>query len=156
MTHNNPAVQEIMDTYTPVEVKKLIDRSTDKQFVHHQKPEDIMKFYANHDMYIHHWLLDDTYAFRMYVGLMSAYNQAPTSHLSIAALRMRIFTLRSVHNDVSFSCSFYADFPSVACTESGLQTVSFERSSSRVSIGPIYWRLRAVSTRKLCGSCRGD
>ena len=76
MTHLNPAVQEIMDTYTPVEVKKLIEYATDKQFVHHQTPEDIMKFYANHDMYVHHWLLDDTYAFKMYVGLMSAYNQA--------------------------------------------------------------------------------
>ena len=76
MTHHNPADQEIMDTYTPVEVKKLIDRSTDKQFVHHQKPEDIMKFYANHDMYVHHWLLDDTYAFKMYIGLQSAYNEA--------------------------------------------------------------------------------
>ena len=79
MTHNNPAVQEIMDTYTPVEVKKLIEYSTDKQFVHHQKPEDIMKFYANHDMYVHHWLLDDTYAFQMYIGLQSAYNQAQDS-----------------------------------------------------------------------------
>ena len=76
MTHHNPAVQEIMDTYTPIEVKKLIEYSTDKQFVHHQRPEDIMKFYANHDMYVHHWLLDDTYAFKMYVGLMSAYNEA--------------------------------------------------------------------------------
>ena len=76
MTHYNPAVQEIMDSYTPVEVKRLIEYATDKQFVHHQKPEDIMKFYANHDMYVHHWLLDDTYAFRMYVGLMSSYNQA--------------------------------------------------------------------------------
>ena len=79
MTHHNPAVQEIMDTYTPVEVKKLIEYATDKQFVHHQKPEDIMKFYANHDMYVHHWLLDDTYAFKMYVGLMSAYNEAQDS-----------------------------------------------------------------------------
>ena len=79
MTHNNPAVQEIMDSYTPVEVKKLIEYSTDKQFVHHQKPEDIMKFYANHDMYVHHWLLDDTYAFKMYIGLQSAYNQAQDS-----------------------------------------------------------------------------
>ena len=79
MTHNNPAVQEIMDTYTPIEVKKLIEYSTDKQFVHHQKPEDIMKFYANHDMYVHHWLLDDTYAFQMYIGLQSAYNQAQDS-----------------------------------------------------------------------------
>ena len=79
MTHNNPAVQEIMDTYTPVEVKKLIEYATDKQFVHHQKPADIMKFYANHDMYVHHWLLDDTYAFQMYIGLQSAYNQAQDS-----------------------------------------------------------------------------
>ena len=76
MTHNNPAVQEIMDTYTPVEVKKLIEYSTNKQFVHHQTPEDIMKFYAKHDMYVHHWLLDVTYAFKMYIGLQSAYNEA--------------------------------------------------------------------------------
>ena len=79
MTHHNPAVQEIMDTYTPVEVKKLIENSTHKEFVHHQSPEDIMKFYANHDMYVHHWLLDDTYAFQMYIGLQSAYNQAQDS-----------------------------------------------------------------------------
>ena len=76
MTHHNPAVQEIMDTYTPVEVKKLIEYATDKQFVHHQKPEDIMKFYANHDMYIHHWLLDDTYAYEFYANLQYAYNKA--------------------------------------------------------------------------------
>ena len=76
MTHHNPAVQEIMDAYTPVEVKRLIDGATDKQFVHHQKTEDVMKFYANHDMYVHHWLLDDTYAFQMYIGLQSAYNEA--------------------------------------------------------------------------------
>ena len=79
MTHHNPAVQEIMDTYTPVEVKKLIEYSTHKEFVHHQRPEDIMQFYANHDMYVHHWLLDDTYAFQMYIGLQSAYNQAQDS-----------------------------------------------------------------------------
>ncbi len=76
MTHNNPAVEEIMTTYTPVEVKKLIHRSTDKEFVHHQRPEDIMKFYADHDCYIHHWLLDDTYAFPIYVKLQTAYNEA--------------------------------------------------------------------------------
>tara|TARA_R100000234_G_scaffold77437_1_gene48249 strand:- start:195 stop:635 length:441 start_codon:yes stop_codon:yes gene_type:complete len=76
MTHDNPAVHEIMTTYTPVEVKKLIDRSTDKEFVHHQRPEDIMKFYAEHDMYIHHWLLDDTYAFQFYIKLQAAYNEA--------------------------------------------------------------------------------
>ena len=82
MTHHNPAVQEIMDTYTPVEVKKLVDCSTTKPsslFVHHQNTEDIMKFYANHDMYVHHWLLDDTFAFRFYIGLQSAYNEAQDS-----------------------------------------------------------------------------
>lgn len=79
MTHSNPAVQEIMDAYTPTEVKKLVDSYTStpsKLFVHHQTTQDIMKFYANHDMYVHHWLLDDTFAFRFYMGLQSAYNEA--------------------------------------------------------------------------------
>ena len=76
MTHTNPAVEEIMATYTPIQIKNLIDRSTDKEFVHHQRPEDIMKFYADHDCYIHHWLLDDTYAFPFYINLQSAYNEA--------------------------------------------------------------------------------
>ena len=79
MTHNNPAVEEIMTTYTPVEVKKLIHRSTEKEFVHHQRPEDIMKFYANHDMYLHHWLLDDKYAFPFYIRLQAAYNEAQST-----------------------------------------------------------------------------
>ena len=35
-----------------------------------------MKFYANHDMYLHHWLLDDTYAFPFYIRLQAAYNEA--------------------------------------------------------------------------------
>ena len=30
-------------------------------------------------MYVHHWLLDDTYAFKMYIGLQSAYNEAQDS-----------------------------------------------------------------------------
>ena len=76
MTHHNPAVQEIMDKYTPVQVKRLLHSHDEKDFVHHQTYKDTMQFYADHDMYIHHWLLDDTYAFKMYVGLMSAYNQA--------------------------------------------------------------------------------
>jgi len=76
MAHHNPAVQEIMDTYTPVEVKKLVENATEKEFVHHRSTEDTMKFYANHDMYVHHWLLDDVYAFKMYIGLQSAYSQA--------------------------------------------------------------------------------
>ena len=76
MTHHNPAVEEIMTTYTPIEVKRMIEYSTDKEFVHHQRPEDIMKFYAEHDMYVHHWLLDDTYAFQMYIRLQAAYNEA--------------------------------------------------------------------------------
>ena len=76
MTHHNPAVEEIITTYTPIEVKRMIEYSTDKEFVHHQRPEDIMKFYAEHDMYIHHWLLDDVYAFRMYIRLQAAYNEA--------------------------------------------------------------------------------
>ena len=76
MTHNNPAVQEIMDKYTPVQVKRLLHSHNNEDFVHHQTYKDIIQFYADHDMYIHHWLLDDTYAFRMYMGLQTAYNQA--------------------------------------------------------------------------------
>ena len=79
MTHHNPAVQEIMDKYTPVQVKRLIHSCNNKDFVHHQTFKETTQFYADHDMYIHHWLLDDTYAFKMYVGLMSAYNQAQDS-----------------------------------------------------------------------------
>ena len=76
MTHHNPAVQEIMDKYTPCEVKRLIHSHKDEDFVHHQTYKDTMQFYADHDMYIHHWLLDDTHAFRFYIGLQSAYNEA--------------------------------------------------------------------------------
>ena len=76
MTHHNPAVQEIMDKYTPVQVKQLLHSHDEKLFVHHQKPQDIMKFYADHDMYIHHWLLDDVYAYDFYARLQLAYNQA--------------------------------------------------------------------------------
>jgi len=76
MTHHNPAVQEIMDKYTPIQVKRLIDSHDEKDFVHHQTHKDIMQFYADHDMYIHHWLLDDTHAFQFYIGLQSAYNEA--------------------------------------------------------------------------------
>ena len=79
MTHHNPAVQEIMDKYTPVQVKRLIHSCNNKDFVHHQTFKETTQFYADHDMYIHHWLLDDTYAFKMYVGLMSAYNEAQDS-----------------------------------------------------------------------------
>ena len=76
MTHHNPAVQEIMDKYTPVQVKKLIHSHNNEDFVHHQTYKDIMQFYADHDMYIHHWLLDDTYAYEFYANLQYAYNKA--------------------------------------------------------------------------------
>ena len=76
MTHHNPAVQEIMDKYTPVQVKRLIHSHDNKDFVHHQTFKETTQFYANHDMYVHHWLLDDTFAFRFYIGLQSAYNEA--------------------------------------------------------------------------------
>ena len=76
MTHHNPAVQEIMDTYTPVEIKKLIDRSTNKEFVHHQKPEDIVAFYGEFNEDIHHWLLDATHAWEYYAECQGAYNKA--------------------------------------------------------------------------------
>ena len=76
MTHHNPAVQEIMDKYTPVQVKKLIHSHSEKDFVHHQSYADIMKFYADHDCYVHHWLLDDVYAYDFYANLQLAYNRS--------------------------------------------------------------------------------
>ena len=76
MTHYNPAVQEIMDKYTPVQVKRLLHSHDEKDFVHHQSYKDTMQFYADHDMYIHHWLLDDVYAYDFYANLQHAYNQA--------------------------------------------------------------------------------
>ena len=76
MTHQNPAVQEIMDKYTPVQVKRLLHSHDEKDFVHHQTYKDTAQFYADHDMYIHHWLLDDTYAYDFYANLQLAYNKA--------------------------------------------------------------------------------
>ena len=76
MTHHNPAVQEIMDKYTPVQVKRLLHSHNNEDFVHHQTVQEVMKFYANHDMYVHHWLLDDTYAYEFYANLQYAYNKA--------------------------------------------------------------------------------
>ena len=76
MTHHNPAVQEIMDKYTPVQVKRLLHSHDEKLFVHHQLYKDILKFYADHDMYIHHWLLDDVHAYDFYANLQYAYNRA--------------------------------------------------------------------------------
>ena len=36
MTQGNKAVEEIMATYTPVEVKRLIHDHSNEAFVHHQ------------------------------------------------------------------------------------------------------------------------
>ena len=76
MTHTNPAVQEVMSKYTPIEVKRLLHSHDEKDFVHHRTFHDTNKFYADHDMYIHHWLLDDVYAYEFYANLQHAYNQA--------------------------------------------------------------------------------
>ena len=76
MTHHNPAVQEIMEKYTPVQVKRLIHSHNNEDFVHHKTFKETTQFYADHDMYIHHWLLDDVYAYDFYANLQYAYNKA--------------------------------------------------------------------------------
>ena len=76
MTHHNPAVQEIMDKYTPVQVKCLLHSHDEKDFVHHQTQAETTQFYADHDMYIHHWLLDDVFAWEYYAVLQKSYNMA--------------------------------------------------------------------------------
>ena len=72
----NKAVDEIMTTYTPVEVKRLIHDHSNEAFVHHQDTKDIMQFYAEYNSDVHHWLLDDPVTFEYYAGAQAAYNRA--------------------------------------------------------------------------------
>ena len=72
----NKAVQEIMDTYTPIEVKKLIQGQNEVDFVHHQEPKEIVRFYHDYFEDLHHWLLDDIHAFEYYSKCQAAYNYA--------------------------------------------------------------------------------
>ena len=72
----NDAVKAVMHAYTPVEVKRLLHCHDEKCFVHHQTPQDIIEFYAEHNEDIHHWLLDDSHAFEYYAEAMAAYNYA--------------------------------------------------------------------------------
>tara|TARA_B100002019_G_scaffold190742_1_gene164958 strand:+ start:575 stop:1009 length:435 start_codon:yes stop_codon:yes gene_type:complete len=72
----NKAVEEIMGTYTPVEVKRIIHDHSNDAFVHHQDTQDIMKFYKEHNSDVHHWLLDDATTFEYYADIQQAYNKA--------------------------------------------------------------------------------
>ena len=72
----NDAVKAVMSAYTPVEVKRLLHNHDESMFVHHQTPQDIIEFYAEHNEDIHHWLLDDSHAFEYYAEAMAAYNYA--------------------------------------------------------------------------------
>ena len=75
-TYTPQAGKEIASQYTPVEVKTLLHDHDESNFVHHQKPEDIVAFYGEFNEDIHHWLLDDVYAFQFYIRLQAAYNEA--------------------------------------------------------------------------------
>ena len=72
----NKAVEEIMTTYTPVEVKRIIHDHSNDAFVHHQDTRDIMSFYKEHNSDVHHWLLDDATTFEYYADIQQAYNKA--------------------------------------------------------------------------------
>ena len=74
--YTNDAVKAIMADYTPLEVKTLLHDHDEKNFVHHQTTKEIVDFYAEHNEDIHHWLLDDKYAFEYYAKAMIAYNEA--------------------------------------------------------------------------------
>ena len=74
--YHNKAVQSVMDSYTPIEVKTLLHNHDEKCFVHHQDPKDIVQFYHDHFEDLHHWLLDDVYAFQFYIRLQAANNEA--------------------------------------------------------------------------------
>ena len=75
-TYTPTAVKEIASQYTPIEVKTLIHEHKDSNFVHHQKPEEIIGFYKEFNEDIHHWLLDDTAAWQYYAKAQCAYNSA--------------------------------------------------------------------------------
>ena len=74
--YHNKAVQSVMDSYTPIEVKTLLHNHDEKCFVHHQDPQDIVQFYHDHFEDVHHWLLDDSHAYEYYANAQAAYNYA--------------------------------------------------------------------------------
>ena len=74
--YHNKAVQSVMDSYTPIEVKTLLHNHDEKCFVHHQNPKDIIGFYHDHFEDMHHWLLDDSHAWEYYAIAQSGYNYA--------------------------------------------------------------------------------
>ena len=74
--YHNEAVQSIMNSYTPVEVKTLLHNHDEVCFVHHQDIKDIVQFYHDHFEDVHHWLLDDSHAYEYYATAQAAYNYA--------------------------------------------------------------------------------
>ena len=74
--YHNEAVQSIMHSYTPVEVKTLLHNHDEVCFVHHQDIKDIVQFYHDHFEDLHHWLLDDSHAYEYYATAQAAYNYA--------------------------------------------------------------------------------
>ena len=72
----NDAVKAVMAAYTPVEVKTLLHNHDESNFVHHQDTKDIVEFYGAYNEDIHHWLLDDSYAYDYYATAQAAYNYA--------------------------------------------------------------------------------
>ena len=74
--YHNEAVQSIMNSYTPVEVKTLLHNHDEVCFVHHQDIKDIVQFYHDHFEDLHHWLLDDSHAYEYYATAQAAYNYA--------------------------------------------------------------------------------
>ena len=74
--YHNEAVQSIMTSYTPVEVKTLLHNHDEVCFVHHQDIKDIVQFYHDYFEDVHHWLLDDSHAYEYYATAQAAYNYA--------------------------------------------------------------------------------
>ena len=74
--YHNEALQSIMNSYTPVEVKTLLHNHDEVCFVHHQDIKDIVQFYHDYFEDVHHWLLDDSHAYEYYATAQAAYNYA--------------------------------------------------------------------------------
>ena len=74
------AYQEIMDTYTPLDIKDIISCGAARQAKHHKTRDEILEFYAEHNEGIHHELLDASETiFKSYAFMQYCYNQSDKS-----------------------------------------------------------------------------
>ena len=74
------AYQAIMDTYTPLDVKDIVDRGAARKAKYHKTRDEVLTFYSEHNEGMHHELLDsDERVFKKYAFMQYCYNQSEKS-----------------------------------------------------------------------------